>query len=426
MEAVNEETASEAAEPQEKVDVFAFLVKEEDDEADDERPCLADNDHAKDVPVFDDDHEHDHDADPSSQSLHSDSGISMDDINMSLGQVLEKPTLPTVREEPRPVTSSEASTYLRSEWRWPDVPRPSQLHVDSPIIIQNGQGTYYPGARRDSSQYVRQQSPMCFTPATPEYTRTPPLDVQHVVTTLEQGGIDMSSLPMRQFKAIDGRILLHMQHEIYQLEQELSELDVAISAGTEAEQRSASSRRSSWQWNQPHLLSARAEIMQRLQGKIEVYYEHVLLSQKVDRLGGQGIAVDENFQRLLASLDGDTKGQASLLQTIFRDTDDLISRSRTDSHSSSICNRYFLAVAVSLTLIFPILTFKIIHSAHNRVLVVAVMFILALFVSEKMHIISSSLGIPVPEGEDLHLQEQELKRWVRIGSALSILLACIG
>ena len=400
MEAVDEENMESAVQP-EKLDVFAFLVEEEAGAS-------------KDTPVFD---EVEQDQDPSSHSLHSDSGISMNG-GCVLGQATPTPLLPMLQEEQRPVTSSDASTLLKSHWKWPEVPRPS--HWTDPTFNQQCVPPSALEARRDSGHCIADHSPVCYTPATPEYTRTPPSGLYELLVCGESDkGSGLPFLPLRRFKAADERVLVHLQDEICQLDHELKELDAAIAANKSSDPVAVSGRRPSWQWSQPHLYSARTDVLQRLQVKLEAYYKYIILSRKLDHLRKHSIPASEEAQRLRNILKGGLpQGHPSL---DFFNVEDLLDlRSWNEESSAGCCVLH--ALLIFITTIIPLLLFKVFTSLLNRALVISVTLFVGLCMMEKLDMFKGVAGFHFRgSGQD----RKELRMWLLVGSATSIVMGLV-
>ena len=416
MEAVDEEIQLEAAVPNEKVDVFAFLVKEEDD-AEDGQPRLDNS--GSDMPVFDDDH----DQEPSPQSIHSDSGISVDDGSYHLGAATLKPLLPALPEEQRSMASSDASNLLKSDWQWPDVPKPTPLTITPPHLNEASPPSFL-DIRRDSGQYIADPYPACYTPATPESTWTPPSAFYDLLASYSPAeGQDLHSLPLKRFKAADTRVLLRLQQEIYQLERELKQLDTAIGAAHSPEASADSSRRPSWQWNRPHMYSARDDVLHRLQLRLETYYNQVILSRKVEQVSQRSRPTPGEAQQVHHMLKGEYTEGLSVLLDIFDDEEDLFTLgSRVEEGSENSC--YLPAIAVLLTSIIPLLLFKLSTSMLNRALVISATLVLGFSAIEKLHDLAGLVGPPPRHNQDHG--RKELKRWLLVGSAISTVMALIG
>ena len=138
--------------PKETVDVFAFLV--EDDDQNKSKPDVPDPGYTdKNVPVRDDS-----DTESIVRSMHSDSGISMGDSitnfgNDSLVDTHLPPLLEDVQEhqENHSLRSNEPSHSQRTRWKWPDIPAATHKHHLPPYT-----------ARTSSPEQVRIRIP--YTP----------------------------------------------------------------------------------------------------------------------------------------------------------------------------------------------------------------------------------------------------------------------
>jgi hypothetical protein len=254
MEAVEEaisEDEDQDQDQQEEVDVFAFLVDDENADPD----------------AQDEDIERSTDKDLISQSQHSDSGISMDDGSIILGETVMKPLLPTASE--RRQTEADDRSRIRFNFSWPEVPKASQ-----PIFLP---------ANLDGCDQVdhnpvhfKTDSPISF-PATPDRSvfRCPPtVAYEKILSKLEEGHV-----PFRTFTVTSQRLLMEQQQEISGLEDEIKRIEESIRQLQHPDSSSTAGRRGSWDWyHHPQELHAmRADVVGRLSSKLEQYCEFTSL-----------------------------------------------------------------------------------------------------------------------------------------------------
>ena len=213
MEAL-EEAISEGEDEQGDVDVFAFLVEEAatqpEDASDDTIKAKAEDAmNEKDV---------------TSQSLHSDSGISMDDGSLVLGQTTLKPLLSTLPEQ-RSLQHGETS-QVRFDWTWPDVPKPKHSSFSPPGPPHHWDGIEYPTKGVDNGTYSPQG--FCFTPEIPESCQPSFSNLDR----LEYVGAEASSHsfhpPFGAFTHSCQHLLLGLQQELSKLQSELKQLEAYL------------------------------------------------------------------------------------------------------------------------------------------------------------------------------------------------------
>jgi len=247
----------------ESVDVFTFLVKDDEPDAlkhdTSESPLVGKASSVRD----------DSDDESVVRSMHSDSGISMgESIHLTNDPFIDPrlpPLLEDVREQQEPYEPQRdlSNQSKRVQWKWPDVPRPTHNHQLP---------TY--AARTPSPEQVRIRIPR--TPDSLDGGLVSPI---HSLSGYElvSDKLATGELPpvFRSFKKIKYRLLLQLQDEILEMEQQLAVLDGADTHGRLNSDGSTSpaSRRLSWQWSQSDLPAHRLHILGRLSMKLEQYCE---------------------------------------------------------------------------------------------------------------------------------------------------------
>jgi hypothetical protein len=211
-------------------------------------------------------------ADFSARSFYSDSGISMDDRG-SLPVNEAKPddplyTGPMLDEVPALI---EPTRLQSTRWRYPQVPKPRHQafapEEDSPNDCND--------AEMHDVRHGSPSPPSVVTEDEPIF----PLSTDHLATRLAD---TMTPVLFKSFRKANYRILLQLQDEIIELQAELAYLDTidgsrrASDAGQSAD-RSTSQR---WQWQQRpfDLYRAKAEVMGRLQVRMDQYCKARLTS----------------------------------------------------------------------------------------------------------------------------------------------------
>ncbi len=260
MEAV-EEAISEAEGQPGDLDVFAFLVKDEG---------MQRNAGENDATIKAATEDATNDKHVSDQRLHSDSGISMDDGSIVLGQAILKPLLSTLPEHQ--LLEQGESSQIRFDWTWPDAPRPkrSMMPAEPPYHYD---GIGYPAAGVD--HVTPSPQAFCFTPD----SRDSPCPSRSTYDRLAPGEASSGSPcpPLRVFTQTCRRLLVNLHQEVSDLESELKQLEAYWSTTNQVgtEPAESSGRRGSWQWGQyPSDLSAlRSDIIGRLHLKLENYCE---------------------------------------------------------------------------------------------------------------------------------------------------------
>jgi hypothetical protein len=253
----------------ESVDVFEFLVKEDEQDAltpDLKEPPQAEGQAVEMTPSVRDDS----DNESVVPSMHSDSGISMGDsiIHLTTDSPVDArlPPLPEdVREQPEPVEPQrdQPNHSKRILWKWPEVPRATHKHH----LPTHAARTHSP----EQARIRIPQSPDSFDGGfcSPAH----PLSGYDLIADKLASG----ELPavFRSFKKIKFRLLLQLQDEVLEMEQQLAALDIADTQARLNPDGSTSpaSRRLSWQWGQSDLPAHRLYILGRLSMKLEQYCE---------------------------------------------------------------------------------------------------------------------------------------------------------
>ena len=260
MEAV-EEAISEGEGEQEDVDVFAFLIGDASSELEDKQKEIAA------VPGADITDE----KGLSGQSLHSDSGISMDDGSIVLGQTTFKPLSSTLPES-RPLEQRENS-QVRFDWTWPEVPKPKHVSITPANMPSHWHGIDDPTDRDNDDTHA--PSGFCFTPDSPDSRRQSLFAHDRSMPVDGRGSSDSPSPPLRVFTQTCQRLLLQLQQDVYDLDDELQHLEVDLKTTRPVDTMlsASSDRRGSWHWGQhsPDLYALRSDISGRLQLKLEHY-----------------------------------------------------------------------------------------------------------------------------------------------------------
>lgn len=266
QESQPEDSPSEKSNP---LDVFSFLVdngsvthtqaghhEEPDEPADEGDHHEAD---PEPVPYPEDDV---HVRDFSTGSMHSDSGISMNDGSYVVGQAVMQP-LPT-----HTLDQQQEHLSRRTLWHYPEVPKPQHI----PFKLHEERVTSHVG---DSAPHETidqpcgsQTSPSVFTDSDAGF----PLSTDHLASELAH----LNSPPLfKAFRKANYRILLQLQDEIIELQEELAELDTYDGSRRLSKDASTteSLRRLSFHCGQfPfNLHKAKAEVLGRLQIRMDQY-----------------------------------------------------------------------------------------------------------------------------------------------------------
>jgi hypothetical protein len=256
MDAV-EEAISEEEESTRDVDVFEFLVEEtEDPESSDEYDRQTPPSHG---PT--------QEKEASSQSFYSDSGISIDDGSLVLGQTAMKPLLPTMSAHD--TIQHDSPSLARFDWQWPQVPRPNQ-----PTILPVESSSPWDQLFSPSDHHAGPHSPhpYCLTPESPRSRRASLSVPQRLSSELTNLCIDSTSFPLKTFSRTCSRLLLEMQQSIAGLEEELRRLDPSYT-GTNDSVSSSSTQPDTGQWKQhpSNLAILKGDLVERLQLKMQQY-----------------------------------------------------------------------------------------------------------------------------------------------------------
>lgn len=247
----------------ESVDVFAFLVK--DDEQPTSTPGVGESIYSgRDPSVLEES-----DNESIVRSQHSDSGVSMGDSSVYHPQQDPAPghRLPPLPEdaqelgEPQVQPRDRPSHSRRSRWKWPDVPPAThKYHMPNPNM------------RTPSPEQIRMRPLQTPDDFDKEFC-LPARDFsgyELVANKLARGEIPPV---LRRFRTVNFRVLLQLQDEISEMEEELAVLDAADDRSRHNPDGSTSpaSRRISWQWSQSDLQVHRLQVLGRLYIKLEQY-----------------------------------------------------------------------------------------------------------------------------------------------------------
>lgn len=258
MEAV-EEAVSEGEDEQADVDVFAFLVEEAATKPSVEVEDVTTNAAAESAR---------NEKDISGLSLHSDSGISMDDGSIVLGQTTLKPLLSTLPEH-QPLEHGETS-QVKFDWTRSDVPKPKHSSFNPPEPPHHWDGIEYP-TKEGVDKGTHSPQGYCFTPDSPDSCHRSLSSYDRMVTSSSV----LPNPPLKLFTQTCQRLLLELQQEVSDLDSELKHLeaylDTTSPVGTGP--TASSSRRGSWQWSQhpADLYAMRCDIITRLRMKLDHY-----------------------------------------------------------------------------------------------------------------------------------------------------------
>jgi hypothetical protein len=259
MESV-EEAISEGDETQEEVDVFDFLVQDDSGQA--AKGHASSTEHSAVDYVL-------HERAISGQSPHSDSGISIDDGSMILGQTTLRPLLSMLPEHQRRHSNDTAG--LRPSWKWPDIPKPQHqafLSIGTDHHVGTG-GDLPPNFNPDmSSPY-----PFCFTPESPSSRRASWPAYHLLASDAVHQSAEAPATPLKSFTRTAQRLLFELQNEVAELENELTRLDIYCDGNAGEAAANPSDRRGSWQWQQSpsDLQPLRADVIGRLHLKLQHY-----------------------------------------------------------------------------------------------------------------------------------------------------------
>ena len=262
MEAV-EEAISEGEEPHSEVDVFDFLVE---DELRQSKENLVDPEPTP---------ESSHELDASPQSLHSDSGISMDDGSLIVGQAMMKPLIPPSIDHPKPQRFDLPE--IRFDWAWPEIPKPQHSHFHQSSAHHIGTAMH-----RTFHYLDMEQARLTHSVSTRELQLRDDIPFSHYEKLIAQTGHAPSSktvLPLRSFTRSCRRQLLELQLTISELEDELKRLDVYCDQMRQQASvpTNAGSRRGSWQsaTYPADLMPMKEDVSARLQMKLEQYCKYL-------------------------------------------------------------------------------------------------------------------------------------------------------
>ncbi|KIX00735.1 uncharacterized protein Z518_09800 [Rhinocladiella mackenziei CBS 650.93] len=382
----------------ESVDVFAFLVKDDDQST----PTLHTEEPAHFVPEETPVHD-ESETEGGVKSQHSDSGISMGDS--SVCHVNNDPSLDSrlspLPEDTQDITDTQGhlkdrpSYSRRLRWKWPDVPPATHKRsIPSPSI------------RTPSPEHTRIHTPR--TPDSLDKEFCAPKEILSgydlVADKLTQGEIPPV---FRLFQKSNYRVLLQLQDEIGEMEEELAALDLADTRSRLNSNGSTSpaSRRINWQWSQSDLQAHRLQVLGRLYIKIEQYYQALLSTQKVQRLSSRAIPAEIDKFRAWLRENNPLSGPES---TFLDNEDDLIALKETSTgwdptgSTSTTTTPDLVPLCILTMTLLPLLCFKLITGVLNRLILLTALLAAGLSGLEKL---------------DRSKGEQQHRQWV---------LACFG
>ncbi|KAL2431201.1 hypothetical protein ABEF95_003727 [Exophiala dermatitidis] len=371
----------ERTSPTDSVDVFSFLVHDENDD-------IATSEHPQEEACVRQEalsrhEESDDDNDSVVRSQLSDSGISMGDSSIcqpSIDRSLEKELPPLFEElqdknDTQKQSRSKPTAYFKeSRWKWPDIPPAThKAQVFDPV------------ARTSSPQegHVRFNCPA-------EEPQRIPRSAKRLLSgyDLVSEKLSRGELPplFRRFDKVHFRVLLQLQDEIVEMEEELSLLD---SKDTESRINSdgsisPASRRINWQWHQNDLHGRRLEVLGRLYLKLEQYYQALILGQKVQRSSPRATATDV---RRLRSWLRDNSPLSAAESKFLDDEDDLILLTKATNTTASQAGESVsgsIPFTVLTTALFPLLCFKFVVGISNRLILLTALLTVGLSRLEKL------------------------------------------
>ncbi|KIY03150.1 uncharacterized protein Z520_01617 [Fonsecaea multimorphosa CBS 102226] len=347
----------------ESVDVFAFLVK-------DDEPGAADS-NAEQEPQVEKNTAESDDSDSESivPSMHSDSGISMGDstVHSNNDPFVDNHLPPLLedaheQEENNKLRAVEPDRSQRLRWRYPEVP-PATHKPPVPNVVD----------RTPSPMHVRARMPQ-----TPDGSDKELCSPRNTLSGYDLIADRLASgeLPpvFRSFKKIYFRLLLQLQDEISEMEEQLAGLD-AVDGHSRLHpdgSMSPASRRLSWQWGQSDLPAHRLHVLGRLSMKLEQYYQVLSASQRVRMLSSSPTATEiAQFQAWLQE-----RSPLSLPESKFLDNnEDLISLKETtpstSTHSAGPALEYVPICILTMTLL-PLLCFKFVTGVLNRLILITI------------------------------------------------------
>ncbi|KIW11331.1 hypothetical protein PV08_10631 [Exophiala spinifera] len=356
----------------ESVDVFAFLVQDEE-----QNPTSLQDEVAR--PIQDKYQTHEEsDTESVSRSQHSDSGISMGEsiICRPHTDSLVEGHLPSLPEESQETAESRlqlangSTDERRLRFQWPAVPRATH----KPYYNKAGSRTPSPENIRRHMPFVREDVP------------PPPKEASLSGYDLVAHKLMHEELPpvFRRFQKSNYRMLLQLQDEISEMEDDLAALDLKDSRRRLKVDGSTSpaSRRLSWEWTQSDLQSHRLEVLGRLYIKLEQYYQALLSAQKVQRLSASPTQPDlERFRTWMRE-----KNPLSAPESKFLDhEDDLIClTSNSTSSSATGSNIGFVPACIVSTSLLPLFCFKIVTGVLSRLIILVVLLAVELGSLEKL------------------------------------------
>ncbi|EXJ88923.1 hypothetical protein A1O3_01987 [Capronia epimyces CBS 606.96] len=357
------------------LDVFAFLVPEDDQDPTHQRPQEAAHLRQESPPRHEES-----DTESIVRSMHSDSGISMGDTNVYPhgSEPAHGHHLPPLSEETQEADDTQAQLECEPpgsqppRWKWPDIPPATH----EPQIRDTNPRTPSPEQRR-----IRFACPPS---EFDKGSRTPRKLLSGYDLVADQ--LSRGELPpvFRRFSKVHFRVLLQIQDEIVEMEEELTALDLA---DTESRlnidgSTSPASRRINWQWNLSDLHARRLQVLGRLYIKLEQYYQALVSGQKVQRLTSQALPADiERFRTWLQEHNPLSMPESKFLE----EDDDVISLEvpfappqKTEAAPDVI------PLCIVTMALFPLLCFKFLTGVLNRLILLTALLAAGLSSLEKL------------------------------------------
>jgi hypothetical protein len=193
------------------------------------------------------------------QSPHSDSGRSVEDGSIILGQTSMTPLLPVLK----------GTSQIRI---WPDIPKPKHSTI-LPATL-NLPWTPSPSVQQHLNDDTSSPYAFCYSPDIPS---SPPSlsGYRNVATGLANECSSASSLPLKAFSQTCEELLLGLQCDVAELDNELKRLDACSEQlkDTDGETANPTGCRGSWQLAQyqADLAACKVDVSARLHPKLEQY-----------------------------------------------------------------------------------------------------------------------------------------------------------
>ncbi|EXJ94704.1 hypothetical protein A1O1_03101 [Capronia coronata CBS 617.96] len=371
-----DKTKGEKSMSKDSIDVFAFLVQDDNQSTSTQQPQKAAHFGQAAPPGHEES-----DNESMGRSLHSDSGISMGDnsVGHPASELTLESHLPPLPEDRQEISDGQEQLASRPHhtrpprWKWPDIPLAthqsniSEPRSRTPSPSQRRVRFSWPPKRADKGSRVPRE-------------RLSGYDL--VADHLSRGALPPV---FRQFGKIHFRVLLQIQDEIVEMEEELAALDLADGENRLSSDGSTSpaSRRVNWQWGLSELQARRLEVLGRLYIKLEQYYQALISGQKVQKLSTLAMPADiEQFRAWLQEHNPLSTPEAKFLD----DEDDLVSlreASAPPGHTEPPLD--LIALCIVAMALFPLLCFKMITGVLNRLILLTALWAAGCHRLEKLH-----------------------------------------